>query len=205
LPRQRFDAVERRLARALAANTQAHGKRLARIEARFQPRLVAQLLDRASQRLERAQRAGQTALARRTSAERTRFERFAARHTPHALVQKVARLDERMISLSGRLRQAFAGRLVLERRALDAHAQMLSSLSYQSVLKRGFAVVRDQDGRAVRSVGTLAIDTRVGIELADGRANASITSVEPSETKPAEAPKPRAPKRSGPDGQGSLF
>jgi exodeoxyribonuclease VII large subunit len=205
LPRQRFDAVERRLVRALAANTQAHGKRLARIEARFQPRLVAQLLDRASQRLERAQRAGQTALARRTSAERTRLERFAARHTPHALVQKVARLDERMISLSGRLRQAFAGRLVLERRALDAHAQMLSSLSYQSVLKRGFAVVRDQDGRAVRSVATLAIDTRVGIELADGRANASITSVESSETKPAEAPKPRAPKRSGPDGQGSLF
>ena len=205
LPRQRFDAVERRLARALAANTQAHGKRLARIEARFQPRLLAQLLDRDRQRLERAQRAGITALARRTSTGRTRYERVAARHTPHALVQKVARLDERFINSSRRLTQAFAGRLVLERRALDAQAQMLASLSYQSVLKRGFAVVRDQDGRAVRSIAALAVDAHVGIELADGSAGARITAVEPSETKSIEQPKPRPPKRSGPEGQGSLF
>lgn len=205
LPRQRFDAVERRLTRALAANTQAHGKRLARIEARFQPRLVAQLLDRDRQRLERAQRAGLTALARHTSTGRTRFERVAARHTPHALVQKVARLDERFTNSSRRLTQAFAGRLVLERRALDAQAQMLASLSYQSVLKRGFAVVRDQDGRAVRSIAAIAVDTHIGIELADGGAGARITSVEPSEAKTVEPPKARAPKRSGPEGQGSLF
>jgi exodeoxyribonuclease VII large subunit len=205
LPRQRFDAVERRLARALDANTQAHGKRLARIEARFQPRLISQLLDRDRQRLDRAQRAGLTALARRTSTQRTRFERFAARLTPHPLRHRVVRLDERLMSLSGRLRQGFASRLVLERRALDAQTQMLASLSYQSVLKRGFALVRDVEGRAVRSISSLAIDARVGIELADGRASASITAVEASEGKPAEAPKPRAPKRSGPDGQGTLF
>ena len=205
LPRQRFDAVERRLARALDANTQAHGKRLARVEARFQPRLVTQLLERDRQRLERAQRAGLTALARRTSTQRTRFERFAARLTPHPLRHRVVRLDERLVDLSGRLRQGFASRLVLERRALDAQAQMLASLSYQSVLKRGFAVVRDAEGRAVRSVSALAIDARVGIELADGRASASITAVDAAEAKPTDAPKPRAPKRSGPDGQGSLF
>jgi len=109
------------------------------------------------------------------------------------------------VDLSGRLRQGFASRLVLERRALDAQAQMLASLSYQSVLKRGFAVVRDAEGRAVRSVSALAIDARVGIELADGRASASITAVDAAEAKPTDAPKPRAPKRSGPDGQGSLF
>ena len=183
LPRQRFDAVERRLARALSANTQAHGKRLATIEGRLQPRLVAQLVDRDSQRLDRAHRRGATALARSTAARRTRFERLAARHTPRTLQQ----------------------RLVLERRALDAQSQMLASLSYQSVLKRGFALVRDADGRAVRSIGALAIDARVGIELADGRANAAITSVEPSPAERTETPKPRPPKRSSSDGQGSLF
>ncbi len=205
LPRQRFDSVERRLARALDANTQAHGKKLARIEARFQPRLVAQLLQRDRQRLDRAQRAGLTALARHTSTARTRFERFAARHTPHTIHHRVGRLGERMENVTRRLSQAFAGRLVLDRRALDAQAQMLASLSYQSVLRRGFAVVRDAEGRAVRSAGSLTADARVGIELADGRAGARITSIEAAEAKPAEAPKPRAPKRSGPDGQGSLF
>ncbi|HWV80734.1 MAG TPA: exodeoxyribonuclease VII large subunit, partial [Hyphomicrobiaceae bacterium] len=205
LPRQRFDSIERRLARALDANTQAHGKRLARIEARFQPRLVAQLLQRDRQRLDRAQRAGLTALARRTSTARTRFERFAARHTPHAIHHRVGRLGERMVDVSRRLSQAFAGRLMLERRALDAHAQVLASLSYQSVLRRGFAVVRDADGRAVRSAGSLAVDARIGIELADGRAGARVTSIETSDDRPPEPPKPRTPKRSGPDGQGSLF
>ena len=40
LPRQRFDAVERRLGRALLANTRAHGMRLARCASRLQPRLL---------------------------------------------------------------------------------------------------------------------------------------------------------------------
>ena len=40
LPRQRFDAVDRRLGRALLANTRAHGMHLARCASRLQPRLL---------------------------------------------------------------------------------------------------------------------------------------------------------------------
>ena len=40
LPRQRFDAVEQRLGRALLANTKAHAMRHARVAARLQPRLL---------------------------------------------------------------------------------------------------------------------------------------------------------------------
>lgn len=212
LPRQRFDAVERRLARALAANTQAHGRRLTRVESRLQPRLVAQVLDRDRQRVDRAQRAKLTALARSTSARRTKFERLAARHTPHALSHRASRLGERLVSLTGRLRQTFATRIALDRRALDGHAQMLVSLSYQSVLRRGFALVRDDEGRAVRSVAGLTAGGRIGIEFADGRAGADVTSVEPA--TPGSAPKtptgdtpsrPRPVTRRPPDDQGSLF
>jgi exodeoxyribonuclease VII large subunit len=150
-----------------------------------------------------------TALGRSTSTRRTRFERLAARHTPHALNQRMSRLDDRLDNLSGRLRQSFANRIALDRRALDGHAQMLASLSYQSVLRRGFALVRDADGRAVRSAAGLAVGAHVAIELAGGRAGASITSVETSERPAAETPeppKPRSPARRSPsDGQGSLF
>ncbi len=211
LPRQRFDEAERRLARALAANTHAHARRLARVGPRLQLRLVAQRIERDRQRLDRLQRGVVTALARSTAARRTRFERQAARVTPHALVLRTARLRERIDSVSARLRQSLANRLALDRHALTGQAQMLASLSYQSVLRRGFALVRDEDGRAVRSVAGLAVGAHVGIELADGRANAAVTGVSPSsdtaegksrETRPAP---PRAPPRRGPSGQGSLF
>ena len=205
LPRQRFDEAERRLARALSANTHAHGKRLAQIAPRLQVRLVAQRIDRDRQRLDRVQRAGLTALARSTSTRRTRFERTAARHTPHALVQRAARQRERIDNLSARLRQSLASRIVLDRRALDAQAQMLASLSYQSVLRRGFALVRDQDGRAVRSVTNLAHGDRIAVELVDGRAAASVTSVETASGDPADSPKPRPAPRTKPGDQGSLF
>lgn len=211
LPRQRFDEAERRLSRALAANTHAHARRLAQVAPRLQLRLVAQRIDRDRQRLDRLQRAGLTALARTTSARRTRFERQAARVTPHALGQRAARLRERIDSVSARLRQSLVNRLTLDRRALTAQSQMLASLSYQSVLRRGFALVRDEDGNAIRLVDGLAVGARIGLELADGRADATVTGVSPPtepsgskdrETRPAVS---RTPPRRGPTGQGSLF
>ena len=95
-----------------------------------------------------------------------------------------------------------AGRLTLDRRALMAHAQMLVSLSYQSVLRRGFALVRDADGHAVRSVAGLVPGARVGIEFADGDATATLTGISPSsdggeqsggdiKRRGARAPQPR--------------
>src|SRR5262245_13578251 len=52
LPRQRFDSVERRLGRALLANTRAHGLHLARSAARLRPRLLEAKLARSRDRLE---------------------------------------------------------------------------------------------------------------------------------------------------------
>ena len=164
-----------------------------------------QRIERDRQRLDRFQRAGLTALARSTSMRRTRFERTAARHTPHALAQRAARQRERIDNISARLRQSLASRIVLDRRALDAQAQMLASLSYQSVLRRGFALVRDAEGRAVRSVAGLAHGDRIAVELGDGRAGASITSVETASPAPADQSKPRPAPRTKPGEQGSLF
>lgn len=52
LPRQRFDAVERRLSRGLYANCQVHATRLARIGGRLGPGLVMHKAARAHDRLE---------------------------------------------------------------------------------------------------------------------------------------------------------
>jgi exodeoxyribonuclease VII large subunit len=51
---------------------------------------------------------------------------------------------------------------------------MLASLSYHSVLGRGFALVRDASGGAVRSIAGLSPGAAIDIELADGHAAAVV-------------------------------
>ncbi len=50
---------------------------------------------------------------------------------------------------------------------------MLVALSYQSVLSRGYAVVRDDAGRMVRSIGQVTAGMALDIEVADGHVAAT--------------------------------
>jgi exodeoxyribonuclease VII large subunit len=95
---------------------------------------------------------------------------------------------------------------------------MLITLSYKSVLGRGYALVRDAEGRAVRSVGQVVVGNGIDIEVGDGRIAANVTTINagldtntsPSTTKMQPAPKQRASaskltKSSSGGPQGSLF
>jgi exodeoxyribonuclease VII large subunit len=212
LPRQRFDAAEKRLARGLSSNTQAHAKRLARVAPRLQPRLVSARLERCHDLLDRLARRKSQALGRGTAARRARYERLAGRLSMRPLAHRLTRHRERLVDLSVRNRQAFAGGLVRARRALSGQAQMLTSLSYQSVLERGFALVRDASGRMLRSARAVTPGQKLDIEFADGHvaADARAGDAEPSRrAEPATksgspAAKPAAsPRALGK--QGSLF
>ena len=201
LPRQRFDAAEKRLGRALFANTQAHAKRLARIGPRLQPRLLGQRLERANDRLERMHARGAQALARGAALRRARLERLMGRLRPGVIAERAVRSRERLDGLAPRSDQAMRASLRQRERALSAQAQMLASLSYQSVLRRGFALVRDEVGKAVRSAGGLAAGTVLDIELADGRIATEVkgatagTARLPEPTASRTPPAPRAPER----------
>jgi exodeoxyribonuclease VII large subunit len=193
MPRQRFDATAQRLPRALSANTNAHSQRFGRLAPRLQPRLLTLRLERARQRLDQAQQRGAGALGRIAQGRRTRIERASARLTPQLLANRIARL----------------------RQTLDGDTKMLSALSYQSVLRRGFALVRDADGKAVRSAASLHAGSHIAIEFGDGKVAADVTSSESSaplrdsSSTVSAAPKPRpVVKRSPGDtggSQGSLF
>jgi exodeoxyribonuclease VII large subunit len=193
LPRQRFDAASQRLGRALSANTDAHAKQLARVAPRLQVRLLSQRIERAGERLERATVRGGGALERVASQRRTRLERTSGRLAPQLLLNRIARARDRVTS----------------------SAQMLQSLSYQSVLRRGFALVRNEAGDAVRAASAIAPGSRLTIEFADGEvaatADGARTASDPTPT-PARIvsgqlnprPKPKLPSKGG-GSQGSLF
>ncbi|MFV0369411.1 MAG: exodeoxyribonuclease VII large subunit [Hyphomicrobiaceae bacterium] len=185
LPRQRFDAAERRLGHALIANTKAHHLRHARVASRLAPRLVA---------------------------------------------GRAERLGERLLVLSGRSVRAFAAAVRTERRRLDGLSQLARSLSYQSVLERGFALVRDEAGAMVRRAGTIAEGQMLELEFADGRIGVGVgttqdprpptrhsamqkgeaaaqksEAVKQDSAGPAEKTAERPRRRHRDSGQGSLF
>jgi exodeoxyribonuclease VII large subunit len=91
--------------------------------------------------------------------------------------------------------------------------QLLSALSYRSVLERGFALVRDEGGHPVHAAAQVGPAARLSIEFADGRVGATADADQPPATvaprTPAPVPreqKPAAPKRTvKPADQGSLF
>lgn len=220
LPRQRFDAVEKRLARALLANTQAHSKRLDRIAPRLQIRLLALRLERDQERLDWTGGRAMEALRRGASSRRARLERLSGRLTPVPVMTRLGRAGERLHSMARRAHQAFVGGIETRRRHIQAQQQMLTSLSYQSVLRRGYALVRDEAGRAVRSVRSAPTGARLAIEIADGRIDAHVVGSEgaavslPTPVTDAVATPPTRASRSavsssksgrGPSGQGSLF
>jgi exodeoxyribonuclease VII large subunit len=78
---------------------------------------------------------------------------------------------------------------------------MLASLSYQSVLKRGFAILRDETGAMVRSAAAVAPGSRLDIELSDGHIRARAEGEPPAKPAAAAWPSPRG----GSGGQGQLF
>jgi exodeoxyribonuclease VII large subunit len=87
---------------------------------------------------------------------------------------------------------------------------LLAALSYRSVLARGFALVRDEDGLAMHAAASIGPGARLDLEFADGRVGATADADRPAATRAAKPvasePKSAAPKRVvKPLGQGSLF
>jgi len=88
--------------------------------------------------------------------------------------------------------------------------QLLAALSYRSVLARGFALVRDEHGHALRAAASIGPGARLELEFADGRVGATADTDRPAAAGPAKPitsePKASAPRRVvKPAGQGSLF
>jgi exodeoxyribonuclease VII large subunit len=126
----------------------------------------------------------------------------------------IARDRERVHRLAERARRAL--KTAMQRlEARVAHSgQLLSALSYRGVLARGFALVRDEQGHAVRAAASIGPSAHLSIEFADGRIGATADADRPVATSaPASAQKPApgeaktmpAKRVSKPVDQGSLF
>jgi exodeoxyribonuclease VII large subunit len=211
LPRQRFDSIERRLSRGLLENARAHGLRLARAGSRLTPQLIEARVERARSHLDRVSRRKSASLSRTTAPHRSRFERVSGRLRPDALAQRLARCGEQAGSLAARARTATRASIGLRRRQVEGYTKLLTSLSYQGVLQRGYALLRDEQGRSVRSAAAVGSGQRLDVQLSDGHIQvrsegASTGRPAASTDKVPQAPiASRAKSGSGGGNQGSLF
>ncbi len=185
-PRQRLDACADRLPRALRANAQVHHTKFSRIAAPLTPRMLHILVERRRERFD-------SVTVRFAAGMRANMEgRRAA----------IAQGRERALALITRAHRAINASLDRQAMRLDHADGLLAALSYQGVLARGFALVRDAAGVPVRSAVNVMPGTALDIEFADGRV-AAVTGT--TAIKAISPPRKSRAKRSGDQGQGSLF
>ena len=212
LPRRRIDEATSNLSKAIHLNTINKRRGFDLAVNRLTPiALLAALRDRNA----RVQQIGQrlsTSFERISDRKKTSLERLdrTLQPVPQQILKRIgqnrsqidqysARNDNAVKSLVGRLSQQ-----------LQAHDRIMQSLAYTNVLKRGFALVRDEDGKPITLAEKVGDGQSLNIQFSDGYLNANAagekSEVAPTKpesiTKPAKKPvKAKAPSKD----QGSLF
>ena len=155
--------------------------------------LARQRFDTASGRLGQSLRAA-------TSHSRGRFDRIAARLSVRPMQQQIVRDRETVQRLSRQAHRSVTTHMQQRLQRLSEADKLLRAFSYQSVLGRGFALVRDSEGHPVRTTSATSDGMAVSIEFADGRADAviGVAGTKKSTTRSDTGAKPGG-------GQGSLF
>jgi len=208
LPRQRFDVAGARLTALARANLDRRRILIHRLAGRLAPHSPLARLARLRERLASFSLRLRRSLAVDRAHRRQRFaaieaRRAGARRAHSSLArQHAAARRQRLLQTTARLRPAASAHLARLDARLDHLGKFLNSLGYRQVLARGFALVRDPEGRPLRSAQAQKAGEKLDIEFSDGHLAVTVGEIRPH---PAAAAAPRS-RRGEPDqSQGSLF
>ncbi len=212
-PRQRFDLVSDRLGPALRMVVVRKRAGFAPLAAQVAPRLLRQFLNGERSRIDqlagrlrpapgaRLRRAQDQldSLGRRLAAAQLRMRGEAERRNREGRAA--------LTLLAERLEQAPKARLERLAERLDRLDRMRQTLGYRETLRRGYAVVRDAQGRLVTQAARAQAAEALEIEFHDGRAAVRPAGPAGGATPPKEAAQPARKRGAGtlPPEQGSLF
>jgi exodeoxyribonuclease VII large subunit len=116
---------------------------------------------------------------------------------------QIERARERTIAFRVRAGLAMAALIDNRYARLEQAERLLAAVSYRGVLARGFALVRNEAGRPLRTAQSVQRGMRLDVEFSDGRVRATA---EATSVAPLPPPKPRRRRGSGGgEGQGNLF
>ncbi|WP_088345983.1 MULTISPECIES: exodeoxyribonuclease VII large subunit [Rhodomicrobium] len=174
LARQRFDGASGRLRHALRGFASEKRGRLERWQGRLDLRLITQRAERCHERLRSLDREMRQVVRRHVQQRHVQLGKQGARLQPGLLRYPALRGRERLDVLAARAGQCLTVAAERRRRRIDSLAQLLRSLSHKSVLDRGFALVRDSEGRMLRRAAEAEAAGWAELEFCDGRVGAEI-------------------------------
>lgn len=176
--------------------------RLRRLDDRLEAlrlRHPAEQLDRQAQSLavawERLNAGGRASLI---AADRN-LANAAGRLSPTAIIRRTDQAGRELGRLSERLAVPMPRRLNDAEAALAGMSQLLGSLSYERVLERGFAVVRDAKGTPRADSAGIKAGEALSVQMRDGALD--VVAGGPGRPEAKKAP----PKKTDPAEQGDLF
>jgi exodeoxyribonuclease VII large subunit len=116
------------------------------------------------------------------------LERLGGRLSLAELETRLPRHERTLADLGARKDGAITRRLRDAAQSLAACSGLLASLSYEGVLARGFALVRDGEGRPIPSAARARAETALEIQFHDGRVPALVARGSGPKPRPAARP-----------------
>jgi exodeoxyribonuclease VII large subunit len=200
-PRQRLDYAADRLGGALYRSTAEARHRFVAVASRLTPRTAQAPLKQAADRLSNLERRRERAVDAAVADARNAAVRTGARLGPHLLQRRTKDARGDLIGLDTRRERAIAALLGAAATRLSSAGKLLSAVSYQAVLERGFSLVRRSSDEPVRAAGDVARGEALQLEFADGR----VSVVESSGRVVKASARPVRRTRKVSEDQGVLF
>lgn len=177
-PAQRLDTASGRLSGGLSLAVSRKRGEFERRSARMTPQALLTLISRRGDTVHRMGDQLEARLLRRMDREKARFENWASRLQPS--LQRLLTGAERDLSdkvkkladLSARLENVMVQRLAEQSSRVEALDRMRQTLGYQETLKRGYAVVRGDEG-VLTSKAAAEKSSTLEIEFHDGKLSLS--------------------------------
>lgn len=198
--RQRYDAVADRLPSAVRTLVQRNRAKLDTISAGLiSPK---QIVSAKLAKLENLSTRLGSGLASAASRKRIAFAKTASRLRPEPVAADAKRARTALTDAARRARPALNRIWEAKQTALSAQAKLLETLSYQATLDRGYAIVRDDKGKVLRTAQAVTASSHVDLTLSDG-----TVSLTPSGQAAAPTPSrpPKTKPKTDPTDQGDLF
>ncbi len=202
LPRRRLDEAIGRLGRGLDLATRSKRSTYERVASRLSPRGLMQIITGNRQSVDVAGTRLAREMSALTEAGKTGLKIISARLSSKPLTVQIKIGQEHLDRLSKQAGVAFENNTFRARTRLEQADRMLASLSYKSVLARGFAVVRNSDNMPVSSSKSLKAGAAFDVEFKDGHLSGLVSG--DSTKAPASKPKRTAARQKEND-QGDLF
>ncbi|MDP8919373.1 MAG: exodeoxyribonuclease VII large subunit [Pseudomonadota bacterium] len=202
--RQRLDLAATKLYPALARNARGHEERLLKVSRQLALVSPVANVARMRARLDAVGPRPYNAVCRSVVLRTETLKQIGTRLvvSREALLRaerlRVARAGDAMKSVAERLGPALEGQIARKAKQLEAVSKLFDSLNYKSVLKRGFALVRDASGQPMRSVDAVLDGQALVLEFADGKADATGGRI-------GTRPRIAKPKLVAAEEQGALF